>query len=178
MRNRRSALFVLLGMALLLAGKSDYAQDAASAQSFLKSVFALYSNHGKGVQYNHRYLHSSLLALIAADSKAAGQDNVPYAGDADIVCGCQDWERFVVKKMDIRVDKPGHALATVSFSLFEEKDKRAEDLRTYRYILASEDGQWRIFDIEYLTDPGKPNEPWSVRKQIALDTASFKRESK
>jgi len=165
-------------MALLLAGKPVYAQDAVSAQAFLKSAFALYSRHGKGVQYNHRYLHSSLLALIDADTKAAGSDNISYAGDGDIVCGCQDWEQFVVKKMDVHVDSPARASAVVSFTLFAGNDKQAEDLRTYRYVLASEHGQWRIFDVEYLTDPGKPDEPMSVRKQIELDIASFKHESK
>jgi hypothetical protein len=176
-RGRRLASIFLLGLAAGFAAVPLRAQDEASAQAFLNSVFRLYPKNGKGVPYNHRYLHSALLELIDTDAKLSGND-IPIAGDGDIVCGCQDWEGFFIKKMDLHVDKPGHAEALVTFSLFKDPNPQTSEVRKFRYILAAEGGQWRIFNVEYLTDPGSESKPWSVRDQIEQEIASLRHAKK
>ena len=177
MQNRRLARISLLCVLSLFAAGSLNAQDQASARMFLNSIFRLYTKHGKGVSYNHRYLHSSLLKLIDIDAKLSGED-IPVAGDGDIVCGCQDWDGFFLRNMNVNVDRPGHAEALVSFSLFQDPNSQDRDLRNFRYILVAEGAQWRIFDVEYLTDPGTPTKPWSVREQIEMEIASLKHKTK
>jgi len=105
-------------------------------------------------------------------------DDIPIAGDGDIVCGCQDWEGFFIKKMDLQVDKPGHAEALVTFSLFKDSKPQTSDVRKFRYILAAEGGQWRIFNVEYLTEPGSESKPWSVRDQIEQEITSLRHAKK
>jgi hypothetical protein len=164
----------LLCVAAGVAAAPLRAQDEGSARAFLSSVFRLYGNNGKGVPNNsHRYFHSSLIGLIETDAKLSG-DDIPIAGDDDIVCGCQDWEGFFIKKMDLHVDKPGHAEALVTFSLFKDSNPQTRDVRKFRYTLAAEGGQWRIFNVEYLTDPGSESKPWSVRDQIEQEIASLR----
>jgi len=177
MQGRKLASMFLLCAVAGFATQALHAQDEASAQTFLNSVFRLYTRHGKGVSYNHRYLHSSLLKLIDTDAKLSGED-IPIAGDGDIVCGCQDWEGFFIKKMDLHVDKPGHAEALVTFSLFKDTRKQPADVRKFRYELAAEGGQWRIFNVEYLTEPGSESKPWSVREQIEQEIASLRHAKK
>ena len=177
LRGRRLTSMFLLCAVAGLAAAPVRAQNEASARTFLNSVFRLYTKNGKGVPYNHRYLHSTLLKLIDVDAKLSG-DDIPIAGDGDIVCGCQDWEGFFIKKMELRVDKPGRAEALVMFSLFKDTNPQTSDVRKFRYILAAEGGQWRVFNIEYLTDPGSETKPWSVRDQIEQEIASLRQAKK
>ena len=177
LRGRRLTSMFLLCAVAGLAAAPVRAQNEASARAFLNSVFRLYTKNGKGVPYNHRYLHSTLLKLIDVDAKLSG-DDIPIAGDGDIVCGCQDWEGFFIKKMELRVDKPGRAEALVMFSLFKDTNPQSSDVRKFRYILATEGGQWRVFNIEYLTDPGSESNPWSVRDQIEQEIASLRQAKK
>ncbi len=173
LQGRRLTSLVLLCAVASLATAPIRAQDEASAQAFMNSLFRLYTKNGKGVPYNHRYLHSTLLKLIDVDAKLSG-DDIPIAGDGEIVCGCQDWEGFFIKKMELYVDKTGHAEALVAFSLFQDTNPQTSHVRKYRYILAAEGGQWRIFNVEYLTDPGSETKPWSVREQIEQEIASLR----
>lgn len=178
LRTQKLASLFLLCLVAGFSAPILRAQDEASAQTFMKSVFGLYGKNGKGVPYrSHRYLHSSLVKLIDTDAKLSG-DDIPIAGDSDIVCGCQDWEGFFIKKMDLRMDKPGHAEALVTFSLFKETSGQSADTRKFRYELVAENGQWRIFNVEYLTEPGSESKPWSVRDQIEQEIASLKHAKK
>lgn len=169
-------MFLICAVASLVTAPIR-AQDEASARTFMNSVFRLYTKNGKGVPYNHRYLHSSLLKLIDTDEKLSGED-IPIAGDGDIVCGCQDWEGFFIKKMELHVDKPGHAEAIVTSSLFKDTNPQTSDIHKFRYILSAEGGQWRILNIEYLTDPGSETNPWSVRDHIEQEIASLRHAKK
>lgn len=171
-RGQRVASMFLLCVVAGFAAAQLRSQDEASARAFLASVFRLYTKNGKGVPYNHRYLHSTLLKPVETDAKLSG-DDIPIAGDDDIVCSCQDWEGYFIKKMDLQVDKPGHAEALVTSSLFKDTNPQTSDIRKFRYTLAAEGGRWRIFKVEYLTDPGSESKPWSVRDQIEEEIESL-----
>jgi hypothetical protein len=59
------ALLILLTAPAIPAA----AQDAASAKTFLQSVYALYSKNGKGATLTSRYYDSTLLRLVTTDNK-------------------------------------------------------------------------------------------------------------
>jgi hypothetical protein len=166
----------LLVAALLLATPSA-AQDAGSAKAFLESAFRLYKNSGKGVDtYSSRYYHSSLIELMAADVKAVrdkGTD-IPFAGGADMFCNCQEWEGFWVFKMDLGVPTRQRAEAVVSFSVYAPKNRTRDAARRYKYILVPERGQWRVYDILYLSDPYSIK---SVRKALQEEIATYAHET-
>jgi len=154
LRVRPLSPIALLAAGLLLATPLA-AQDAASAKALLESAFRLYKNGGKGVDtHSNRYYHSSLKALMTADEKAVrdkGTD-IPFARGADMFCDCQEWEGFWVSKMDLSVQTRHRAEAVVSFSVYAPKNRKNTEARTYKYILVPERGNWRIYDILYLSD--------------------------
>jgi hypothetical protein len=176
----RRIVLIAAGWAFLWpVPRIGYAQDAASAKAFISSVFQLYSKGGSGTPYSPRFVHSSLLALIRADLKAAeAAHEAPGPLDADIVCDCQEWEGIWVHRIDVRIVKPGRAIVTASFDIEAPEHRDATDLRNMRYTLVSEHGQWRIYDIQDVS-------PWEdaevhvpLREGILKDLELFKRESK
>lgn len=156
---------VLLCVAMMAPAQKACAQDLASARSFLESVFQLYSNHGKGINNGPRYLHSSLVSLIREDIKTMGTD-VPGPLDGDLVCGCQEWDGIWILKMDVKSVNPQRAQAVVSFAVYEPKSRPKDDSSTFRYTLVPEHGQWRIYDVEYLSFPPEAGESKSLRGQL------------
>lgn len=179
MRIRRLVSIIFLN-AIILPIALGRAQDATSAKAFLRSVFQHYENHGNGIELDDpRYFHSTLIALVKADLKAAKvRSEIPIAGDADLVCDCQEWDGFWVLKMNATVTRPGWAEAIVTFSVYETKSRSKDDLQTFRYSLITERGQWRIYDIDYLSYPTHSGQPKSLRKQIQRDIEAFKQDSK
>ena len=179
MRVRRIISFAFCAILILSTVRSARAQDAASAKSFLHSIFQLYENHGKGIRYRLRYLHSSFLSLIHADLKAAAAaSEVPWPLDSDIVCDCQEWDGIWVNKMDVKLEKPARARVVVTFYLQSPENRSDGDLRTMQYTLVAERGQWRIYDIEDLSGAHDPAQPRSLRKQILKDIRDLGRESR
>jgi hypothetical protein len=151
------------------------AQNVGSAKAFLESAFRLYRNGGHGVPTSSRYFHSSLIELMKADEKAVrdkGTD-IPFAGGADTFCNCQEWEGLWVSKLDLRVHTPQRVEAVVSFSVYAPKNRRKDDVRTYKYILVPERGRWRVYDILYLSDSYSIK---SVRKTLQEEIAGYTRE--
>ncbi len=179
MRVRRFISFAFFAVLIPPTARISRAQDAASAKSFIKSIFKLYENHGDGTPYTSRYFHSSLLALIRADRKAANTaSEIPEPLDADIVCDCQDWGGMRVHTMDVRLEKPGLALAVVTFDFGMPQNRSDSNLYRMQYSLVAERGQWRIFDIEDLAGTPEPNQPRSLRKQILMDIKDLGAETK
>jgi len=174
LRVRPLSPIALLAAALLLA-TTLAAQDAASARTFLESAFQLYKNGGKGVDtQSHRYYHSSLEALLTADEKAVrdkGTD-IPFGRGADMFCDCQEWEGFWVFKMDLSV-QTRHAEAVVSFSVYAPEHRRNTEARTYKYILVPERGNWRIYDIVYLSDSDPVK---SLRENLSQEIKAYSHE--
>src|SRR5208337_2992845 len=122
--NSKLLVSIVLSALVLPWAAPARAQDANSAKTFIESVYQLYPKGGKGVDWTgpraSQYFHPSLIALMRADSKAAGPDNVP-ALDGDPICSCQDWEGIFDLKIDIQSPSPDRAEAAVSFALFPPK---------------------------------------------------------
>jgi len=140
----------------------------------LESAFRLYRNGGKGMDiHSNRYYHSSLKALLTADEKAVrdkGTD-IPFARGADMFCNCQEWEGFWVSKLDLSVHTRDRAEAVVSFSLYAPKNRSNTEARTYKYILVPERGNWRIYDILYLSDSDYPVK--SLRENLSGEIETY-----
>lgn len=166
-------------LATLLSCSSSSAQSAASAKTFLDSAFSNYATGRKGVPLTSRYFHSSLLALIEADEKAADRSNeVPGALDGDPLCNCQEWDGIWDRKIEIAIRDPGRAEATVSFALFGPADRTRDDWRTLRIVLIPEHGAWRIYDIFYMQERGAQKVPvQSFRRQLQDDIKDLARDT-
>lgn len=145
--------------------------DADAAKAFLASVYKHYGAGGIGVDSvgpdAPRYFHTSLVALLRADQKAASPD--VGAIDADPVCACQDWNGIWNLAIDVKIDAPDRATAKVSFYLADPKDNPKDSLRKLDITLAAENGAWRIYDIADQTDP---TAPFALRKALKDDIAS------
>lgn len=150
------------------------APDADAAKTFLTSVYKHYGAGGIGVDSvgpdAPRYFHSSLVALLRADQKAASPD--VGAIDADPVCACQDWNGIWNLAIDVKIEPPDRATAKVTFYLADPKDDPKDSLRKLAITLAAENGVWRIYDIADQTDP---TAPFALRKALKDDIASHTR---
>ncbi len=114
------------------------AQDAASAKTFLQSVYALYAKNGKGATLTSRYYDSTLLRLVATDNKLNAGDIGVLEGDP--VCGCQDWAGIWDLKIEIgMMQDPNLALADVTFALFPRRmsHRKKDDLRKLQFTLCA-----------------------------------------
>jgi hypothetical protein len=139
------------------------AQDAASVKAFMNSAFSLYQNHGYGIYGEHGsdrelmkyFIHSSLQALIDKDVKtvaAAGTD-MPYAGDSEIICDCQEHDGIRILQMDVKVVNPKLAFVVATFKIYESKNDVKGVARKIKYTLVPELGQWKIYDCLTMTPP-------------------------
>ena len=159
------------GAATGASGDARANATADAAKAFLVSVYKHYGAGGIGVDSvgpdAPRYFHSSLVALLRADQKAASPD--VGAIDADPVCACQDWNGIWNLVIDVKIDAPDHATAKVTFYLADPKDNLKDSLRKLDIALAAENGAWRIYDIADQTDP---TEPFALRKALRDDIAS------
>ena len=149
------------------------AQDAASAKTFLQSVYALYSKNGKGATLTSRYYDSTLLRLVATDNKLNAGDIGVLEGDP--VCGCQDWKGIWDLKIETQMQGPSHALADVSFALSAPKGRTKDDLRKLQITLVPERGQWRIYNI---LDESDPKTLFDLRGELEKDIASLRKAPK
>jgi hypothetical protein len=146
------------------------AQDADSAKHFLESAYRRYNNHGFGLDFTgpvgKQYFHSSLIALIRADEKAAGPD-MAGALDGDPLCGCQDWDGIYDLQIAIKSPKPARAQADVSFSLFKS-DPQSRRILVIDLIAVGT--TWRIYDI---TDRSDPKNVVDFRDELKKDIESL-----
>jgi len=167
----RLFLTVALAAAAILQAAPSPAQDANTAKTFITSVYHHYEHEGIGIdafgQHANLYFHSSLIALMLEDQKAASPD--VGAIDGDPVCACQDWDGIWDLKIDVHVDTPERATATVSFALAAPQDRPKDAFRKLVITLAAENGEWRIYDILDETDP---TAPFALRKALQQDIVS------
>ena len=178
MRSRLLLAIAFFAAAFLPANPSA-AQDEASAKALLTTIFGRYGKGGKGTDYKSGYFHSSLVALVNADVKAAGTD-IPAALDGDPVCDCQEWDGIWLDKLDVKLEKPERAIVVASFYIYSPENRSGDDRdrREMRYTLLAERGGWRIYDIEDMSRKFDPKEPRSLRRQLRQDIESFKHESR
>jgi hypothetical protein len=147
------------------------AQDAASANAFLQSVYALYAKNGKGATLTSRYYDSTLLRLVATDNKLNAGDIGVLEGDP--VCGCQDWNGIWDLKIDVQMmQDPNLALADVTFALSAPTGRKKDDVRKLQFTLAPVRGQWRIYEI---LDESDPKQPFDLRKELEKDIDSHRK---
>jgi len=170
MRIRQLFILVLAAAAFLQAAHSS-AQDADAAKTFLTSIYHHYEHEGIGIDvygpHANQYFHSSLIALMLEDQKASAPD--VGAIDGDPVCACQDWDGIWDLKIDVHIDAPDRATATVAFALSAPQDRPKDALRKLSIALAAENGEWRIYDILDETDPAAP---FALRKALQDDIVS------
>ena len=167
----RLVLTVALAAAATLQAAPCPAQDADTAKAFITSVYHHYANEGIGIDrygpHANLYFHSSLIALMLEDQKAASPD--VGAIDGDPVCACQDWDGIWDLKIDVHVDTPERATATVTFALSGPQDRPKDAFRKLSIALSAENGAWRIYDIRDETDP---TAPFALRKALEQDILS------
>lgn len=177
MRAKLILVIMFLAAAVLPASPSA-AQDEASAKALLTTIFGHYGKGDKGTDYKSGYFHSSLVAQVDADVKAAGTD-IPAALDGDPVCDCQEWDGFWVLKMDVTMETTQRAQAVVTFAIYAPAKRPKDDSRTIKITLVPERGQWRIYDIAYLTEPqSDPAAINSLRERIQKDIDFYARQPK
>ncbi len=156
----RSTVFVLLlvaGCAVATAAPAQEDRDLASARIFLQSIYRHYEHHGHGIDFTGRhardYFTASFVALMDADEKAAGPDEVSVIGDGDPFCGCQDWDGIWDLKIALEPAGASQIRARVSFALFAPKAAKPADLRSLEFALVKERGLWRIDNAVDRSDP-------------------------
>ncbi len=165
-----------LGLLLVAALSTvpSLGQNADSAKQFLTSVYNHYANHGKGIDFTgpeaRGVFDSSLIALLQADQKAMGPDEVGVL-DGDPICSCQDWDGIWDLKIAIQPLGEGRAKAAVSFALFAPQAGTDRDRRSLDMTLVSAGGQWRIWDI---LDKSDPKAPFDLRVELEKEIHASK----
>jgi hypothetical protein len=163
--------FVLL-VCLLVPTGSARAQDAASAKTFLQSMYARYSRNSPGVEvagpHAARFLHTSLIALIRKDARAVGPGEVGVL-DSDPLCACQDWDGIFDLRIDMRQAKADHAEALVSFSVF--KNAKPQHRSSLVITLATEKGAWRVWNV---VDRSDPKFNFDLRRELQKEISSLR----
>jgi hypothetical protein len=176
MRHRLLSATALL-IVLAVASVSLRAQTPAGAKIFLTSVYRHYQYGAKGIDFEGPnaalYFHSSLVALFRQDIKANGPGNAP-AIDFDPICSCQDWKGIWSLKIDVHMEAPKRAHATVFFSLAPPKNPSKDAARQLVITLVPERGAWRIYDIE---DDSDSSTTFALRKLILDDIDTLRQEN-
>ena len=146
------------------------AQDAASAKSFLQSIYTHYSEFSKADET--RYLHPSLIALLREDARAVGPNDVGVL-DGDPFCGCQDMDGIFDLEIAVREPNAGKIDALVSFFVF--KDAKPTDRRSLVITLAPEKGGWRVWNV---VDRSDPKFDFDLRSELQNEIRNSKRATK
>jgi Protein of unknown function (DUF3828) len=164
-------------IALFTAG-SLAAQNADAARLFLRSIYESYRKGGPGVDFtgpkSSRYFSSSLIALLHADQRAVGPDEVGVL-DGDPLCGCQDWDAVHDLKIAITPFSADRIRASVSFALFGSDASPEQSIRSLEMTLVSQSGQWRIDDI---IDESNAKAPFDLRAELEKEIRGSKHSEK
>jgi hypothetical protein len=172
----RLPVWIVLTVALAAVPASG--QDGEAAKQFVASVYEHYANHGKGIDFTgpkaRSVFDSSLIALLHADQKAVGPNEVGVL-DGNPICSCQDWDGIWDLKINVQMEPDGRAKAAVSFALFAPKAGSDQDHRSLEMTLMPQGGQWRIRDI---LDKSDLKAPFDLRAELEKEIRTAKRDSK
>jgi len=145
----RKAAFILAtflgwGLSAAMAGEPN----AASAEQFLRGLYAKYTHNGKPTPFVYpdarTIADANMMALLKRDrDKSNGEVG---AMDSDPVCRCQDWEAIKVTALQVAIQGANAASADVTFSDMGEVQK-------VHYSLAWTKDGWRIHDIGTRDEP-------------------------
>jgi len=133
---------VMTIMACLLCASAQ-AQDAKSAEAFVRSVYALdvSNNFDMYDRDADAVFAPPLIALMNQDADMERAD-VPVWAEGDPFCDCQDNEGLVLNSVAVQSAEKGaaHAVAVYSFKNYQVQ-------KQIRLELIAVKGQWRISDI-------------------------------
>ena len=148
---------IVLGPSAGFAAEVQNDRDQVVARTFLQSIYRHYEHHGHGIDFTGKharaYFTASFVALMEADEKAAGPDEVSVVGDGDPFCGCQDWAGIWNLKIALEPEGPARIRAKVSFALFAPKAGEPADVRSLEFALVKERAGWRIDNAIDQSDP-------------------------
>jgi len=183
MRIRSSALaaVVVVGLSVTACGqgaaetpKTDAptetqsaAGDVAGAESFVRALFAAYSNAPGSTEPENQW-SAGTQALLDADGEAA--QGIGYLG-ADPICDCQDWINLRVTSLVMTSTGADSANAAVTFVMGDDAKTTAETLKLVR-----ENGIWKVDDIVYGQGHSLVGEP-PLKQGVAASTAALLAES-
>ncbi len=136
-----------LAVMVLVAGTAGpaAAQDAASAEAFLRGLYARYAAKPDFSPFADpatvtAIATPSLAALVKRDLAASAAAHDVGKLDFDPVCGCQDSDGMQVAAVAARVDAPGRATGTVTLRFGTQRVTRV-------MLLQAVGDAWRIDDI-------------------------------
>ncbi|WP_372781562.1 DUF3828 domain-containing protein [Phenylobacterium sp.] len=137
---------IVLAAVLALAPPAASAQDAASANAFVRKLYAAY--HGDGPDYAGRQAKTTFSpAFLRLMRRAAADVPTDEVGplDGDPICDCQDFE---ISRVDVQIagGTGGRARATAHFRNFGEP-------QTVRLDLVAVKGHWRVDDVHSAGTP-------------------------
>ena len=122
--------------------------SAASAEQFLRGLYAQYKPHGKPVAFVYPdakgIADPALMALLKHDRDASKGE--VGAMDSDPVCNCQDWTAIKVVSVHVTMPAKDAAAAEIVFSDNGEVEK-------IHFALVWTSGGWRIHDIGAKDEP-------------------------
>ena len=118
------------------------APSAASAEQFLRGLYAKYTTNGKPTPFVYpdakNIVDAQMLALLKHDQdKSQGEVG---AMDGDPVCNCQDWDGLKITSLRTAVQGNNAATADVAFTNAGSSEK-------IHFALVWANGSWRIHDI-------------------------------
>ncbi|HEX4295558.1 MAG TPA: DUF3828 domain-containing protein [Rhizomicrobium sp.] len=135
--------FLVCALLCLFAATPVAAEpSAASAEQFLRGLYAQYKPHGKPVAFVYPdakgIADPALMALLKHDQDASKGE--VGAMDSDPICRCQDWTAIKVVSVHMTMPAKDAAAADVVFSDNGEVEK-------VHFALVWTSGGWRIHDI-------------------------------
>src|SRR6202789_2715048 len=116
---------------LLLAATPSFADPTpASAEQFLRGLYANYKPHGKSVSFVYpdakTIVDPAMLKLLKHDQTMSRGE--VGAMDSDPVCNCQDWGTLKVTSLKVTMSGASAASADVTF-------KNLDDVQNMRFSL-------------------------------------------
>lgn len=144
LRHTFALLLVLLTMAdASLAASAPSAADSASAEQFVRHIYASYANDGPGVPNDSLaeadVYDASLIALMEADQDAADGE-VGYL-NGDPLCDCQDWGDIKIQSLAFNSVDAERLKATLVL-----KDASTGEGRNLSLLLHHTAQGWRVED--------------------------------
>src|SRR5689334_18371249 len=138
------AMFLASGISAAMAGEPN----AASAEQFLRGLYAKYTHNGKPTPFVYPDAKSiadaDMMALLKRDhDKSNGEVG---AMDSDPICRCQDWEAIKVTAVHVTMQGTNAAAADLTFS-------DMGDVQKLQYSLVWTKDGWRIHDIATKDEP-------------------------
>lgn len=145
---RKPILILAMFLTSSLSAAMAAEPNAASAEQFLRGLYAKYTHNGKPTPFVYpdarTIADANMMALLKRDhDKSNGEVG---AMDSDPVCRCQDWEAIKVTAVQVTMQGASAAAADLTFS-------DMGDVQKLHYSLVWTKDGWRIHDIGAKDEP-------------------------